>query len=77
MPDLTYGKHARERMEERDVTEQDIEQALSRQIGNPEPGEPGSIWIRGYAAGGRILKVCVRADDTRCVITVAWPGQAG
>ena len=77
MPDITYGKHVRERMEDREVTEQDVEQALSRRIGTPEPGEPGSIWIRGYAAGGRILKVCVRSDDTGFVITVAWPGEGG
>lgn len=77
MPDLEYGRHARDRMDEREVTEQDVEQALSRRIGSPDAGQPGSVWIRGYAAGGRILKVCVRADDHQYVITVAWVGQGG
>jgi hypothetical protein len=74
MPDLTYSKHARERMAEREVTEADVEAALAHPIGAPGPGEPGTVWIRGYAVGGRILKVCVRADDHSYVITVAWPG---
>lgn len=42
-------------------------------IGHPNPGEPGTIWIRGYAAGGRVLKVCVRTADQEYVVTAAWP----
>jgi Domain of unknown function (DUF4258) len=70
---ITYGKHARDQMELREVSEQDVEAALRRQSRSPTPGEPGSIWIWGFAAGGRILKVCVRSDDHEHVITVAWP----
>lgn len=73
MPGVRYGRHALERMRQRGITTNDVERALHLQIGHPEPGEPGSIWIRGYAVGGRILKVCVRTDRSY-VITVAWPG---
>jgi len=62
-------------MAKRVITEQDVESALRRRVGNPEPGEPGTIWLRGYAAGGRILKVCVPMDDQEYVITAAWPGN--
>lgn len=61
-------------MAERGITERDVETALQRPIGQPEPGEPGTIWIRGYAAGSRILKVCVPTTDQDFVITTAWPG---
>jgi hypothetical protein len=60
-------------MELRRVSETDVEQALSHPIGAPEAGQPGTSWIRGYAVGGRILKVSVRALDTEFIITVAWP----
>ena len=60
-------------MVKRAVTDADLEQALRHRVGNPTPGEPGTIWIRGVAVGGRILKVCVRTTDHDFVITVAWP----
>lgn len=63
-------------MEERGISRLDIEQALAHQI-ETMPGQPGSIWIKGYAAGGRILKVCVNIHDHSQVITAAWPGNNG
>ena len=63
-------------MARRAVSEQDVESALRRRIGAPNPGEPGTMWIWGHAAGGRVLKVCVRVDEDDYVITVAWPDQA-
>jgi hypothetical protein len=62
-------------MAKRAITEQDVETAFRRRVGNPTPGEPGTIWLRGHAAGSRILKVCVRTDDHDFVITAAWPGS--
>ena len=70
---LQYSSHARRQMLKRNILEADVERALRAQIGNPSPGEPGTIWIKGYAAGGRILKVCVRTNDQEFVITAAWP----
>jgi hypothetical protein len=71
--DRDYSTHARERMEERGITEADVETALKRRIGHPGPGEPGTVWMRGHAAGGRILKVCIRLADGK-IITLAWEG---
>ena len=68
-----YSAHARRRMQSRAITETDVEQALNRRIGHPSPGEPGTVWIRGFAGGGRILKVCVRTADHGYVVTAAWP----
>lgn len=76
-PQFHLSGHARLQMGRRRVTEEDVSQALAKQIGSPVPGQPGSLWIRGYAVGGRILKVCVEAADRTQVITVAWPDEFG
>jgi hypothetical protein len=60
-------------MARRGITELDVESALRRRIGDPNPGQPGSIWVTGYAAGRKILKVCVSVTDQEYVITAAWP----
>lgn len=70
-----YSGHAKQQMQARGVTEQDVELALVHPQGAPLPGQPGSVWIRGYVTEGRILKVCVRATDHNYVITAAWPGR--
>jgi hypothetical protein len=68
-----FSKHAREKMAARGISDQDVEMALRHPIGPPYAAQPGSLWIRGHAVGGRILKVCVRATDHNYVITAAWP----
>lgn len=60
-------------MAKRGILEEDVELALRHPVGDPDPGQPGSIWIRGHAVGGRILKVCVRIAEQDYVITTAWP----
>ncbi len=62
-------------MAERAISEEDVEAALSRPSREPTPGQPGTIWLWGYAAGSRILKVCVPTTDHEFVITSAWPGS--
>jgi hypothetical protein len=59
-------------MAERGITEADVETALRQPIGDPLPGQPGSVVLQGYAPGGRILNVCVRAADHDFVITAYW-----
>jgi len=68
-------RHVLERMAQRGITEEDINLALDRPTGRTQPGAPGSIWTFGHATEGRILKVCVAADDKNRVITAAWPDQ--
>jgi hypothetical protein len=72
--ELRYGEHAQERMEERGVTEEDVELALRRQV-DVRPGEPGTIWIDGSGTGDRIIPVCVPIADQEFIITVGWPKQ--
>jgi hypothetical protein len=69
-----YGEHAKERMAERGVTEEDVELALRRRVG-VRPGDPGTIWIDGNGAGDRIIPVCVPIADQGFIITVGWPRQ--
>jgi hypothetical protein len=71
--ELEFTNHARKQMAMRHITDADVEAALRRPSGPPTPGEPGTIWKWGIAAGGRILKVCVRTNDQTYVITAAWP----
>ena len=73
--DLEYSNHARRQMRKRHITEEDVELALRHRVGRPGPGEAGTIWIRGHAVGGRILRMCVRIADQNHVITVAWPDE--
>jgi predicted alpha/beta-fold hydrolase len=68
---ITYSKHARDQMQRRGVTEDDVEWALKRQTGD-RPGEPGTLWIEGWAVGGRILSVWLTLPSKRFVVTVAW-----
>ncbi len=68
---VRYSKHALDRMRQRGITTQDVEWALRREI-DRRAGEPGTIWIHGVASGGRVLKVCVLANDNDHVVTAAW-----
>ena len=70
---VRYSTHAQRKMAERGITEADVEAALSRPSRDPTPGQPGTIWLWGFAAGSRILKVCVPTADQEYVITAAWP----
>lgn len=77
MADVQYEPHARDRMEERGVSEQDVELALKRPIGAPRPGQPGTIWIDGYGMGNRVIPVCVLTANHNHVKTVGWPREGG
>lgn len=65
------SEHAKDRMAERDVTEDDVRQALNRRRGNPSVGNNGNIVVYGYASKGRILKV-VLTPDQKYIVTVMW-----
>ena len=72
-----FTRHARQRMELRGVSDEDVEWALRRPIGDPRAGEPGTMWVWGHASGTRVLKVCVRVADPKVVISVAWQDEGG
>lgn len=59
-------------MAERGIVEADVDAALRRPIGDPSPGQPGTVVVDGFAAGGLILRVCLRADDRTYVVTAYW-----
>jgi Domain of unknown function (DUF4258) len=75
MAELTYSTHARERMQERGVSDQDVELALKRPI-RTRPGDPGTLWIDGHGTGGRVISVNVQAADKTFIITVGWPKES-
>lgn len=75
MGERIYRTHARKRMRQRGITQDDVECALRREI-RRKPGEPGTIWIYGASTEGRILGVCVTTDRS-VVITTAWPDEKG
>jgi hypothetical protein len=69
MPELS--EHVRQRMAQRDITEEDIRQALRRRSGQPRPGNNGNIVVLGYARGRRILRM-VLTPDQQVMVTVMW-----
>jgi predicted thioesterase len=71
---LTISRHARQRMAQRGITQVEIEHALRHVLGT-QPGEPGTIVVRGYAPNGDILKVFVRATDQDYIISAMWAGR--
>jgi hypothetical protein len=68
---LQFSDHARQRMAERMIAEDDVAWALRHRRGAPTPGALGTLWIWGYASG-RVLKVCVRINDQSYVVPAAW-----
>ena len=69
---LKFTHHAKSRMAQRGITQDDVESALSHLIGPADAGQPGSIWLEGITPGGRRLRTCVDANDQSIIITVAW-----
>jgi hypothetical protein len=59
-------------MSERRISDADVEAALTRPVGEPRSGQPGTVLVDGFAAGGRLLCVCVRDEDRRFVVTAYW-----
>lgn len=70
---LEYTAHARSRMRERGFTEGEVEEAVNRCDGGPEPGNrPGTLVYRGakIRPDGKRLKVVVDAAVRNRVVSV-------
>jgi hypothetical protein len=66
----TFSRHAREQMERRGITLEDVESALRKRMGTPDPGSrPDTIVLTGIDAGGRLLKIVVDSVDNNHVVT--------
>ena len=68
------SQHARDRMAERDITEEHIRAALTRRSEPASPGGSGKLVIRGYGEDERILKV-VLTPDQKLIISVMWVNE--
>lgn len=73
-PAREYSPHARRRMQERKISEADVEAALKRTSGDPRPGDKGRTVVYGYAPGQRILKIVLQPDG-RSVHSVMAVGE--
>jgi hypothetical protein len=71
---LSYSTHARERIEEREITEDEVINALKRTTGPPQPGDRGNLVVYGYGRGSRILKI-VLTSDRQTVVSVMPVGE--
>jgi hypothetical protein len=67
----TFWPHARNRMEERKITEDEVLAALKRRSGPARPGDNGRIVVFGYGSRSRILKVVLTADEQEIVSVMA------
>jgi Domain of unknown function (DUF4258) len=65
---MRYVTHALQRMVERGITQEDVEIALSRPIGDPEPGDWGNVVITGLVGGRRLAVVCSKDG----LVVSAW-----
>jgi hypothetical protein len=70
----SYSPHARERMKERNITEDEVTNALNRTTGDPQPGDNGRIVLFGYGRGSRILKI-VLTSDRQTIVSVMPVGE--
>jgi hypothetical protein len=69
---MIFTDHALRRMAERQITESDVNLALNRPEGQPQPGSGvGNIVVTGIATGGRRLKVVCSAVGDR-IISAYW-----
>jgi hypothetical protein len=72
---LRYTHHAEERMREREITKDDVEDAVNRPYGAPEPGSrPDTIVVRGALVhpDGTRLKVILDAAVGDRVVSAMW-----
>jgi hypothetical protein len=70
---LEFSRHARKRMAERGITEQEVIYALDHQSADRRPGDNGGTVVVGYAGDARVLKVVLGADGE--VVTVMAVGE--
>ncbi len=68
---LIYSIHAQRRMEQRGITEAEVENALRRTTGPPSAGNNGCRVVFGSGSGSRILKVVLSADGQTVVSVMA------
>lgn len=66
-----FSPHARQRMVQRQISDQGVIRALTHRSGQPRPGDNGRIVVLGYARGGRILRVVLTPDE-RVIVSVMW-----
>jgi hypothetical protein len=67
-----FSRHARDRMAERHITEQDVVDALANQLPPPLPGnQPTTLVVLGAVRGG-ILKLVVEAADQSRIVSAMW-----
>jgi hypothetical protein len=74
---LRFSRHARQRLEERGVTEEQASLVVERPVGDPMPGDNGAVvyggWVNGQN-GREWLNVVIPPDDETFVKTVFWGG---
>ncbi len=70
-PEPILTGHAKDRLQSRGVSEDDIRNALRRRIGRPKPANPGKVVVLGYASRGRILQVVLPVDES-VIVTAYW-----
>ena len=56
---------------ERDITEDEVINALNRPTGPPQAGDKGRIVVLGYGSGSRILKIVLTLDRQTIVSVMA------
>lgn len=71
MPELS--QHARDRMAQRGVTQEEVMAVVNRPLRGPIPGDRGNLVFEGYTRGTRVLRV-ITTSDRSLVVSVMWRG---
>lgn len=69
---MEISVHAAQRLEERGITEEMIDDVLKRPLGSPDPGNNGNLVYVG-AVAGRYLCVVV-SPDHGTLVSSYWKG---
>lgn len=72
---VRFSRHARERMQERRVTESEVREALGGVLSETPGKTPAERNLWGSTRQGRRLRITVRAGDPTYVITVVALGK--
>lgn len=66
-----FSSHAKKRLVQRGISEDDVLTALSRPLGPPQAGDGGNLAIDGYSREGKVLRVILNADQD-VVVSAMW-----
>ena len=70
---MIFGAHARQRMRERGISEEEVEEAQRNVYAVTPANRPDRVNLWGRTEAGRRLRITTYRDNPRFIITVVAP----